>query len=167
MLFACRLENIRYIWIDSLCIVQPVATSNKNPEAASEQDWKEQSRDMGKVYRNSYLNISATAAQDGDKGLFLSRRPENLWEDEVNVNYAGTTTFGSEGGTIKDQLTRCTLIDLSFWTELVDQAPVNRRGWVLQEVRILHLFCHIILTSPAIDGTAGNTFLPQSDCLGV
>lgn len=166
MLFACRLENIRYIWIDSLCIIQPVATSNKR-EAPSEQDWKEQSRDMGKVYRNSYLNISATAAEDGDKGLFIPRRPETLWEDEVNVNYAGTTTFGSEGRTIKDQLTRCTLIDLSLWTELVDQAPVNRRGWVLQEVRLFYLLQYVNLIYIAIDGTAGHTFLPQPNRLGM
>ena len=114
--------------------------STNKTEAASEQDWREQSRVMGEVYRHSYLNISATAAADGDQGLFMSRRPENLWEDEVNVNYTGTTSFGSEGSTIKgDELTRCTLIDLSFWSELVDQAPVNRRGWVLQEVSLMKM----------------------------
>ena len=169
MLFACRLENIRYIWIDSLCIIQPVATSIKSRDATSEQDWKEQSRDMGTVYRNSYLNISATAAEDGDKGLFLSRSPENLWEDEVNVNYAGTTIFGSGTGHLrtKDQLIRCTLIDLSLWTELVDQAPVNRRGWVLQEVTMLYGSCRIDLNSLATVGTADNTLLPQPNCLGM
>jgi hypothetical protein len=101
---------------------------------------------MDQIYRQSFLNISATAAIDGDQGLFFSRRPEYLWEDEINVNYTGTNLFGSErtGSTEPDQLTRCTIIDVSFWDELVENAPVNRRGWVLQErlmaPRVLH-FC--------------------------
>jgi hypothetical protein len=41
-------------------------------------------------------------------------------------------------------LRRCTILDLSFWADRVDNAPVNRRGWVLQErlmaPRVLH-FC--------------------------
>jgi hypothetical protein len=133
MLFASRLENVRYIWIDSLCIIQPFGAPKKELEVKSIRDWKEQSRVMGKVYQNSYLNISATAAEDGGKGLFLPRRPENLWENEVNVNFAA---IGREGGTNDDQLPRCTLTDLSFWTELVEQAPANTRGWVLQEVNM-------------------------------
>jgi hypothetical protein len=43
-----------------------------------------------------------------------------------------------------DYLKRCTIIDVAFWDDLVDQAPVNQRGWVLQErimaPRVLH-FC--------------------------
>ncbi|KAF2442212.1 HET-domain-containing protein [Karstenula rhodostoma CBS 690.94] len=146
MLFASRLELVRYIWIDSLCILQPALFSTDDIEDGSKQDWREQSRMMGEVYHHSYLNISATAAKDGDQGLFLPRRPEYLWENEINVNYTGTNAFGSEGVTMgRDELTRCNIIDLSFWSELVDQAPVNQRGWVLQErllaPRVLH-FCH-------------------------
>ncbi|KAK7191644.1 HET-domain-containing protein [Paraphaeosphaeria sporulosa] len=146
MLFASRLEHVRYIWIDSLCILQPAVFSTDDFEDKSEQDWREQSRVMGEVYSHSYLNISATAAKDGDQGLFVPRRPEYLWENEINVNYTGTNSFGSEGVTMgRDELTRCNIIDLSFWSELVDQAPVNQRGWVLQErllaPRVLH-FCH-------------------------
>jgi hypothetical protein len=53
-----------------------------------------------------------------------------------------------DGGTGEDakgkHLRRCTILDLSFWTHRVDEAPVNKRGWVLQErlmaPRVLH-FC--------------------------
>jgi hypothetical protein len=42
-------------------------------------------------------------------------------------------------------LKRCTILDASFWFNRVDNAPVNKRGWVLQErlmaPRVLH-FCH-------------------------
>jgi hypothetical protein len=44
----------------------------------------------------------------------------------------------------RNDLRRCTLLDASFWTDRVDEAPVNKRGWVLQErlmaPRVLH-FC--------------------------
>ncbi|CAI9625634.1 unnamed protein product [Alternaria burnsii] len=145
ILFACRLDKVGFIWIDSMCIMQPTESySNRSTESV--KDWLEQSREMDQIYRGSFLNISATAAIDGDQGLFFSRRQEYLWEDEINVNYTGTNLFESNqtGSTDEDQLTRCTLIDVSFWDELVENAAVNRRGWVLQErlmaPRVLH-FC--------------------------
>ncbi|KAL6712073.1 hypothetical protein ACN47E_003116 [Coniothyrium glycines] len=143
ILFACRLEDVGFIWIDSLCIIQPTADPT---DKFGQTDWLEQSRLMDKIYRQSFLNISATAAIDGDQGLFFDRRPEYLWEDEINVNFTGSNLMDSNraGRTETDDLTRCTLIDLSFWDELVERAPVNRRGWVLQErimsPRVLH-FC--------------------------
>tara|TARA_R110002003_G_scaffold194_7_gene15243 strand:+ start:14960 stop:17071 length:2112 start_codon:yes stop_codon:yes gene_type:complete len=146
MLFACRLEKVGFIWIDSLCIKQRVTDSSIEGLGGAQKDWLEQSRAMDQIYRNSFLNISATAAVDGDQGLFCNRRPEYLWEDEININYTGTNLFGSTrtGSTQQDKLVRCTLIDVSFWDDLVERAPVNRRGWVLQErlmaPRVLH-FC--------------------------
>ncbi|KAI4920548.1 hypothetical protein J4E85_009315 [Alternaria conjuncta] len=146
ILFACRLDKVGFIWIDSMCIIQPTENYSSRSKG-SVSDWLEQSRQMDQVYQRSFLNLSATAATDGDRGLFFSRRPEYLWEDEINVNYTGTNLFGSKRteSLDEDQLIRCTIIDLSFWDELVEEAPVNRRGWVLQErlmaPRVLH-FCH-------------------------
>ena len=145
ILFASRLDKVGFIWIDSMCIIQPTENYGSQSQG-SVSDWLEQSRQMHQIYEGSFLNISATAATDGDQGLFFSRRPEYLWEDEINVNYTGTNLIGSErpGSMDKDQLIRCTIIDLSFWNELVEEAAVNRRGWVLQErlmaPRVLH-FC--------------------------
>jgi hypothetical protein len=51
-----------YIWIDSLCIIQD-----------SKDDWETESSQMASIYANSTLNIAATAARDGDDGLFRSR----------------------------------------------------------------------------------------------
>jgi hypothetical protein len=141
ILFACRLEKVGFIWIDSLCIVQPTE------DYPHQSDWIEQSREMDQIYRCSFLNISAAAAADGDRGLFVDRRPEYLWEDEVNVNNTGVHTLNSERreGTGTNVVRRCTLIDPSLWDELVEDAPLNRRGWVVQErlmsPRVLH-FCH-------------------------
>ncbi|OAL07385.1 HET-domain-containing protein [Phaeosphaeriaceae sp. SRC1lsM3a] len=188
MRFAARLTDVGYIWIDTLCIKQ-----------GDEADWLEQSAKMDGIYKNAFLNISATAASNSGEGIFQPRRPELLLEDEVLLNIdglPGATTpsrtntsrsnISSRSGDIetnaggerpstakkrkhvdnstsdarKDSFTghasrvdvemkrsdlrRCTVLDVSFWTDRVDQAPVNTRGWVLQERlmagRVLH-FC--------------------------
>lgn len=145
VLFASRLDRVGYIWIDSLCIKQ--RSDSGGDQTESKEDWLNQSRVMDKIYQRGYLNISATASEDGDQGLFRSRQPEHLWEDEINVLYAATSSMSSlhRGNDDRGSLIRCTLVDLSLWDDLVEKAPVNRRGWVLQErvlsPRVLH-FCH-------------------------
>jgi hypothetical protein len=56
----CLTRNlgVRYLWIDSLCIVQD-----------SEEDWRLQAAEMGSIYRHSWCNIAATGAKDGRDGL--------------------------------------------------------------------------------------------------
>jgi len=54
--------EIRYLWIDALCIVQDDI-----------QDWETESANMANIYSNSYLTIAATAAPDSFTGLFLDR----------------------------------------------------------------------------------------------
>lgn len=53
----CRLLGIRYLWIDSLCIVQD-----------SSDDWKRESARMHLYYDNCYVCVAATAAADHDGG---------------------------------------------------------------------------------------------------
>ena len=55
----CHALNIRYVWIDSLCIVQD-----------SNSDWQREARRMLEVYTNASLNIAATSASNGQVGLF-------------------------------------------------------------------------------------------------
>lgn len=54
----------RYIWIDSLFIIQD-----------SKADWLVESASMCDVYSNSHCNICATAARDGSEGMFRDRAP--------------------------------------------------------------------------------------------
>ena len=163
--FARRLdpEKIKYIWIDSLCIVQ---------DSDRQEDWEYEASQMYQVYRNSYLNISATAARNGEDGIYAYREPRHLWESEINVNgeivglfanQESDETFGadddpenptvSSGLSMRDKrrknilgskVQRCSVVDPAFWHLKVDDAPVNRRAWVLQErllaPRVIH-FC--------------------------
>ncbi|KAF7930899.1 hypothetical protein EAE99_004149 [Botrytis elliptica] len=54
--------RVRYIWIDSLCIVQN-----------DTDDWEKEAVLMADIYTNSYLNIAATAAKDSTAGCFNDR----------------------------------------------------------------------------------------------
>lgn len=60
---AQRLE-VRYVWIDSLCIIQD-----------SDEDWDQESAKMGDIYENAYLVVDAAGA-DGEERGFLERSEE-------------------------------------------------------------------------------------------
>jgi len=53
-----RRLGFRYIWIDSLCIIQD-----------SKQDWKEQAAKMQHVYEGAILTIAADAGDNSTSGL--------------------------------------------------------------------------------------------------
>ncbi|CAO2657772.1 Nn.00g038980.m01.CDS01 [Neocucurbitaria sp. VM-36] len=55
----CRALKIRYLWIDSLCIIQD-----------DPQDWASEAGIMANVYQFAYLTLAATSSQSGDQGLF-------------------------------------------------------------------------------------------------
>ncbi|KAK4503025.1 hypothetical protein PRZ48_006452 [Zasmidium cellare] len=62
----CQHLNIRYVWIDSFCILQ-----GSSPESV--QDWERESLLMETVYANSLLNIGASHASSSQDGCFQPR----------------------------------------------------------------------------------------------
>jgi hypothetical protein len=64
-IFLTRKLGFRYIWIDSLCIIQD-----------SREDWSIESTRMGAIYEHAALNISASAARDAADGIFASSDKE-------------------------------------------------------------------------------------------
>jgi len=57
-----RQIGVRYLWIDSLCIIQDEAT-----------DFERECSQMGLTYARAYCVLSALGAEDGDGGLFIPR----------------------------------------------------------------------------------------------
>ena len=106
--------GIPYLWIDSLCIRQD-----------SKEDWEKEAAVMNKVYENAFCNIAATASRDSHGGLFYERDPIML--EPCQFVY-------------KQQVFQ--LISGGHWGDGVDYAPLNKRGWVVQErwfsPRIIH-----------------------------
>ncbi|KAF2787744.1 HET-domain-containing protein [Melanomma pulvis-pyrius CBS 109.77] len=99
-----RKMNIQYLWIDSLCIVQDDA-----------EDWDRESERMEQVFSSAYATIAATCASGTHDG-FLKKRPER---QSVKMAKGDSSYFV------------CEAID-NFHKD-VDQADLNKRGWVLQE----------------------------------
>ncbi|KAJ0314894.1 hypothetical protein Brms1b_006428 [Colletotrichum noveboracense] len=117
--------GIRYLWIDSLCILQ---------DRDDLSDWLVEAALMHKVYSHSYCNISAAGSQDSSKGLFFNR--------DSRLSLTEDATICAEGLGLDEDYVDCTIIDLEFWSHGVGQCPLNKRGWVLQErllsPRVLH-----------------------------
>ncbi len=115
--------GVRYLWIDSLCIVQDDSA-----------EWEMQSSKMGLVYANARCVISATGSRDSAGGCFRPRRLNHhdcgIWQTVDKVLVACSTQ--------KDQKVK------QLFESLVENSPVTRRGWTFQErylaSRMLH-FC--------------------------
>lgn len=119
-----RNMGIRYIWIDSLCIIQDCA-----------DDWASQSAVMCEIYTGSYLNLAATAAADCRGGLFAER-------DERLVQPLRVTQPPPPGksSSIGDLFRYYDAVDTGEWQRDVEDAPLCQRGWIVQE-RVLSRRC--------------------------
>ncbi|KAI9686391.1 MAG: hypothetical protein M1822_003736 [Bathelium mastoideum] len=121
-----RKLGFRYIWIDSLCILQD-----------SGSDWKRESGKMGLVYRNSSVTISAMASPRSTHGILkcnqtsLSPQPVTmrLFQDKSNNAIPEVRIERSD---LEEENLR-----------VLDQdSPLASRGWALQELMLSprHLF---------------------------
>ncbi|CAK4033804.1 Hypothetical predicted protein [Lecanosticta acicola] len=89
-------------------------------------DWLRESSAMHKVYGHAFINIAATGASDSSEGLY-----EDSYIDFSLCEQVYATVPDSSGDSAELKL--YTLFDGSFWESQVSSAPLNRRGWVLQE----------------------------------
>ncbi len=110
---AVRTLGTRYLWIDSLCIMQD-----------GEDDWNRESLLMAYVYGGCVLNMAAMVSENCGGGLFRPRR----WQD------AGPTvvSLSDKAGSAHLYL----LLQESFWRIELEETILNSRAWVMQE-RIL------------------------------
>ncbi|PVH85430.1 HET-domain-containing protein, partial [Cadophora sp. DSE1049] len=115
-----RRLGFRYLWIDSLCIIQD-----------SVEDWATESASMHLIYGNSSYNISALAASNYTQGLFLTTPVYS----PIRISMS---TDGIEAS--------CILRMSDTWNDFVTSSPLNLRGWVCQErllsPRTLHFTSH-------------------------
>lgn len=125
-IFITRAAGRRYLWIDSLCIWQDENDSS---------DWLYECSQMHKVYGHGAFNISAASAHDATEGLFLSDKRANKLYEEVDC-------WMEPGHTERPFPTRYTLYDPTLWAVEIEQAPLNQRGWVLQERMLANKVIH-------------------------
>lgn len=73
----CRKLGLKYLWIDSMCIIQD-----------NEKDWQNESTQMYSVYSNAQITLAALHANDSHGGLF-SRRPPGSLFSLLTVRFRG------------------------------------------------------------------------------
>ncbi|KAH7068151.1 heterokaryon incompatibility protein-domain-containing protein [Paraphoma chrysanthemicola] len=105
-----RKLEVRYLWIDSLCILQD-----------SRVDWEKEAAVMGDIYASSYLTIAARGSANSAGGLFIPRSPE---PSPCRLEYK------CEKHTLSGYMY---IRPPSFEHESVRNAALDTRGWVLQE----------------------------------
>lgn len=110
-----RRLGIRYIWIDSLCIIQ---------SGDGLRDWLVESVKMDQVYTNGFCNIMADWGT-AQNGMFFDRDPDLL--------RAGTAKFAIASLNSVVTTREVTCLDRNWWRKEVDDSPLNRRAWMLQE----------------------------------
>ncbi|PTB63676.1 HET-domain-containing protein [Trichoderma citrinoviride] len=105
-------EEIRYIWIDSLCIIQD-----------SKSDWKKHSLKMSDIYSNSSITLVESHGLHTDKRLF---------QDSSSRSASKRVSVRDAHGNDHDLHYRHTLYHPTFMVT-DDNMPVWKRAWVFQE----------------------------------
>lgn len=108
---ATRGLGFRYIWIDSLCILQ-----------GSREDWAKEAPLMNLVYTYAVLTLAAAASSDGFGGLFRERNPDLAKPHRLQAR-------SGEAGPEEWFLSR----QQDPWEEQIEGCPLNKRAWVVQE----------------------------------
>ncbi|EPE27113.1 hypothetical protein GLAREA_03027 [Glarea lozoyensis ATCC 20868] len=105
-----RKLSVRYLWIDSLCIIQD-----------SKIDWLMESTLMDSVYSNAIFNIAATSAKNGHEGLYRERRLQDVELCKFEAEWTPTPGIN-------------TLLSRKLWQTQIEESPLRKRSWVLQEM---------------------------------
>jgi hypothetical protein len=100
--------GIRYLWIDSLCIIQ-----------GDNEDWEEESKLMHSVFANAFCTIAATSAKDSWEGFLVRRAVTQTVKLVDRRAEPPFHVYACEvGGNFHDD---------------VVNGGLNKRAWVLQE----------------------------------
>lgn len=106
----CRNIGFRYIWVDSLCIIQD-----------SSDDWEEQSAQMGEIYAHASLTIAASSGEDSSAG-FLQPRSKHI---SHLLQFPRPRKWFSDASVLK--------VRRKLPNRVGDQDPLYARAWVYQE----------------------------------
>jgi len=119
--------GIRYLWIDSLCIIQ-----------GDHDDWQRESAKMHTVYQGAYLTLAASWGSGPRSGLFRNVPPEYRLQDwDLDGQHIRTRRKIPHVNSGRDH-------------------PLMRRGWVFQERLLSRRVLHFTATELAWECMADN-----------
>jgi hypothetical protein len=135
-----RRLGVRYLWIDSLCVIQD-----------SVSDWMQESARMASVYMNAYVTISATSASDGDGGCFIPRQTP---PSSVSLSYVSPSSDIPDGSwTIHNRT--------PGWDRNVRRSVLASRAWTLQEKYLARRTLHFATDQVSFECKTGLEFETQ------
>ncbi|KUJ10538.1 HET-domain-containing protein [Mollisia scopiformis] len=118
--------GVRYIWIDSLCIVQD------DPD-----EWAQEGGRMAGIYRGSVVTVAISSSESALEGAFNKTSTSHLEEFSSLIRIDSKLSDGRCG-----QLYFYTSCDKGPRERYIQTGPLMQRGWVMQErllsSRILH-----------------------------
>ncbi|UKZ94767.1 uncharacterized protein TrAFT101_009621 [Trichoderma asperellum] len=121
--------GVQYIWIDSLCIIQD-----------DYSDWETEAEKMADIYRQSYINIAASAAHDAHGGivdLSFLHISKDIPTAVIRYSPGAPTVRYTGDGSCEELMIRPSALKQEY-RELLSRksSPYFARGWVLQEVAL-------------------------------
>ena len=118
--------GVRYLWIDSLCIIQD-----------SKKDWQQESSKMASIYENAFVTLAANRSEDDSKGGLFAPRVTNA--ATIQVDFPGRPTISV---LVREALKHDQFYEGSENNERHGSYPLFQRAWCFQErilaTRILH-----------------------------
>lgn len=85
--------GVKYLWIDSLCIIQDDI-----------EDWKQEAAKMGAVYEYARLTIAAADARDSTEGCFVTAR-QDLEDGHKRMKVISVATPAERSATVEEENT--------------------------------------------------------------
>lgn len=118
--------GIKYVWIGSLCIVQPENDGEDGKD--DREDWKREAPMMAQYYQNAWITVFA-ASEALDGGLFNMRRTKRI-SRIIRLPYGNRD--GEAKGYFYIQRARPDVLQDEF-TRDIEESDLRHRGWVYQE----------------------------------
>ena len=120
-----RRMQIRYVWIDSLCIIQD-----------SREDWEREGARMASVYSNAYCTIAASSSANGNGGCRMDPKSEPYGPVVLSIDEPD-----EHGNTVVQKVHVFSLFGKAV-TSILYQDPLTSRGWTFQERELSNKVLH-------------------------
>jgi hypothetical protein len=115
-----RRLKVRWVWIDSLCIIQD-----------SREDWEKEAAQMADVYSKSYLTIAASGSANGSEGCYVHSDTRSY--GPIDIECLDPDAVSSSDMSPAKKLFRTWARDPNPISSVLPQNPLNKRGWTVQE----------------------------------
>lgn len=156
----CRALSIRYLWVDTLCIIQD-----------DQRDWEQESENMGRVFQSAYVTIGALASTSCSKS-FVERSMNSAvipFRSVIDPDKWGEYVLTHNSAKIDGEWFTGYPLQIDPVTIDTQYSEWEKRAWIFQEAslsqRLLlfgksrcHFVCRHTTSSENISAATGRPF---------